>query len=62
MYVQIKEKLQQQILEKRHDGYHLEEDGILIYKTKFILQLIHTLRELLSMKFIKCHILVTQDT
>ena len=32
MYVHIKKKLQQQSLEKRYDGYKLEEDGILTYK------------------------------
>ena len=32
MYVQIKEKLQQQSLEKRYEGYKLEEYGFLTYK------------------------------
>ena len=32
MYVQIKGKLQQQSLEKRYDGYKLEEDELLTYK------------------------------
>ena len=32
MYVQVKGKLQQQILEKKYEGYKLEEDGILTYK------------------------------
>ena len=32
MYVQVKDKLQQQSLEKRYEGYKLEEDGILTYK------------------------------
>ena len=32
MYVQIKDNLQHQILEKRYEGYKLEEDGILTYK------------------------------
>ena len=32
MYVQIKEKLQQQIIDKKHEGYKLEEDGLLTYK------------------------------
>ena len=34
LYVQIKEKMQQKILEKRHDGYHFEEDGLLFYKNR----------------------------
>ena len=29
MYVQIKDKLQQQSLEKKYEGYKLEEDGLL---------------------------------
>ena len=32
MYEQVKDKLQQQILEKRYEGYKLEEDGLLTYK------------------------------
>ena len=32
MYVQIKDKSQQQSPEKRYEGYTLEEDGILTYK------------------------------
>ena len=32
MYVQIKDKLQQQSLEKKYEGYKLEEDGLLTYK------------------------------
>ena len=32
LYVQVKDKLQQQNLEKRYEGYKLEEDGILNYK------------------------------
>ena len=31
MYVQIKDKLQQQSLEKRYEGYKMEEDGLLLY-------------------------------
>ena len=32
LYEQVKDKLQQQSLEKRYEGYKLEEDGILTYK------------------------------
>ena len=39
IYVQIKDKLQQKILEKRYEGYKLEEDGLLTYKGKFIFQM-----------------------
>ena len=34
LYVQIKHKLQQHKLEKRYEGYHLEGDGLLVYKNK----------------------------
>ena len=34
LYVQVKDKLQQQNLEKRYKGYKLEEDGILTYKNR----------------------------
>ena len=39
LYVQVKEKLQQQSLEKRYEGYKLEEDGLLTYKGSFIFQM-----------------------
>ena len=32
LYVQVKGKLQQQSLEKRYEGYELEEDVLLTYK------------------------------
>ena len=32
LYEQDKDKLQQQNLEKRYEGYKLEEDGLLTYK------------------------------
>ena len=41
MYVQVKEKLQQQILEKRYEGYKLEEDGILTYKGRIYIPNLH---------------------
>ena len=30
--MQVKDKLQQQSLEKKYEGYKLEEDGLLTYK------------------------------
>ena len=33
LYEQVKDKLQQQSLEKRYQGYKLEEDGLLTYKS-----------------------------
>ena len=38
LYEQVKDKLQQQILEKRYEGYKLEEDGILTYKGRIYFQ------------------------
>ena len=32
LYELVKDKLQQQSLEKRYEGYKLEEDGLLTYK------------------------------
>ena len=32
LYVQVKDKLQQQNPEKKYEGYNLEEDGLLTYK------------------------------
>ena len=32
LYVQVKDKLQQQNFAKRYEGYKLEEDGLLTYK------------------------------
>ena len=34
LYAQVKGKLQQQSLEKKYEGYKLEEDGILTYKSR----------------------------
>ena len=34
LYEQVKDKLQQKILEKRYEGYKLEEDGLLTYKNR----------------------------
>ena len=34
LYEQVQEKLQQQGLEKRYEGYKLEEDGFIIYKNR----------------------------
>ena len=34
LYVEIKDKLQQQTIERRYQGYKLEEDGLLTYKNR----------------------------
>ena len=44
MYVQVKDKLQQQSLEKKYEGYKLEEDGILTYKNIIYIQNVADLR------------------
>ena len=44
MYVQFKDKLQQQILENKYEGYKLEEDGLLTYKNKIYIPNVADLR------------------
>ena len=46
MYLQIKDKLQQQILEKRYEGYKLEEDELLTYKNKIYISNVAYLRRI----------------
>ena len=58
--VQIKDRLQQQMLEKKYERYKLEEDELITYKEKIYIPTVSYLRKL-WMKSIKLHILVTQD-
>ena len=44
MYVQIKDKLQQQSLENKHEGYKLEEDEILTYKNRIYIPNVANMR------------------
>ena len=44
MYELVKEKLQQQSLEKRYEGYKLEGDGLLTYKKKVYIPNVAELR------------------
>ena len=44
LYVQVKYKLQQQSLEKRYEGYKLEEDGLLTYKNRIYIPNVADLR------------------
>ena len=44
LYVQVKHKLQQQSLEKRYEGYKLEEDGFLTYKNRIYIPNVADLR------------------
>ena len=44
MYEQVKDKLQQQSLEKRYEGYKLEEDGLLTYKGRIYIPNVAELR------------------
>ena len=46
MYVQIKDKLQQQSLEKKYDGYKLEEGGLLNYKNRIYIPNVADLRRI----------------
>ena len=42
VYLQIKDKLQQQNLERKYEGYKLEGYKLLTYKIEFIFQMWHT--------------------
>ena len=44
LYEQVNDKLQQQSLENRYDGYKLEEDRILTYKNKVYIPNVEILR------------------
>ena len=46
MYVQIKDKLQQQSLEKKYEGYKLEEYGLLNYKNRIYIPNVENLRRI----------------
>ena len=44
MYVQVKDKFQQQSLENRYEGYKLEEEGLLTYKGRIYIPNVAELR------------------
>ena len=44
LYKLVKDKLQQQSLEKRYEGYKLEEDGLLTYKGRVYILNVANLR------------------
>ena len=46
MYVQVTDKLQQQSLEKKYEGYKLEEDGLLTYKNGIYIPNVAELRRI----------------
>ena len=46
MYVQTKDKLQQQSLEKKYEGYKLEEDELLTYKNIIYIPNVASLRRI----------------
>ena len=45
--MQINGKLKQQNLEKRHEGYHQEDDGLLIYKNRMYIPNATNLRRII---------------
>ena len=47
MYVQVRDKLQQQSLEKKYEGYKLEEDGLLTYKGRIYIPGVADLRRII---------------
>ena len=44
LQAQVKDKLQQQSLEKRYEGYNLEEDGLITYERRFYIPNVSYLR------------------
>ena len=44
MYELVKDKLQQQSLEKRYEGYKLEEDGLVTYEGRIYIPKVAYLR------------------
>ena len=46
LYEQVKDKLQQKSIEKRYEGYKLEEDGLLTYKGRIYIPNIAYLRRI----------------
>ena len=46
LYEQVKDKLQQQSLEKRYEGYKLEEYGLITYKNRVYIPNIADLRRM----------------
>ena len=46
LYEQVKDKLQQQSLENKYEGYKLEEDGLLTYKNSIYIPKIMDLRRI----------------
>ena len=50
MYEQVKDKLQQQSLEKKYEGYKLEEDGLLTYKGRIYIPNVADLRRVVMDK------------
>ena len=47
LHVQLKDKLQQQGLEKRYEGYKLEGDGLLSYKNRIYIPSVAYLRRII---------------
>ena len=47
MYELVKDKLQQQSIEKRYEGYKLEEDGLLTYKNRIYIPNVADLRRVI---------------
>ena len=44
LYEQVKDKMQHQSIEKRYEGYKLEEDGLLTYKGRIYIPKVAYLR------------------
>ena len=46
LYAQVKDKMQQENIEKRYEGYKLEEDGLLTYKNRIYILNVAYLRRM----------------
>ena len=62
LYEQVKNKLQQESLEKRYKGYNLEEDGLLTYKGGIYIPNVAELRRVVMDEIHQALYSVTQDT
>ena len=62
LYEEVKYKLQQQILEKRYEGYKLEGDGLLTYKNRVYIPNVADLRRVIMDEIHQDPYSVTQDT
>ena len=61
MYVQIKDKLQQQNLERKYEGYQLEGDELLTHKNRIYIPNVADLRRIVMGEIHQAPYSVSQD-